>query len=282
MRFLTLAAFFTLFLANPKGHAQTPPSLQASEFGSGLVLLAISSPTQGSGFSVLLRSARSHRLRLARSCDAARFRTFARVTQPPAYLEVIDVPPYADYCEYQATTVIRGARRRVVRLRSESQVVFFDDSISPPPVTPPTPAPPLPLPTPVALYSGQRECESGFESQLRNALNSQRARAGLAQLALDTRLNLAARLHSREMAASGELSHSGWLTHLNAVGFFASSMAQNVASYAANGAVVVDLWMTSSGHRDAMLDPDSRILGVGCVKDSSGMRWWNAYFASRP
>lgn len=83
---------------------------------------------------------------------------------------------------------------------------------------------------------------------------------------------------SQQMAASGNLSHNpsyGWPG--------ANRRAENVA-YTSSGnaaAQLMDMWVSSSGHRANLLDPRHTVIAVG-VATRSGVTWATANFYAGP
>ena len=86
-------------------------------------------------------------------------------------------------------------------------------------------------------------------------------------------MNNFANTHAARMAAERRMYHQdlGPIMReckLNGVG-------ENVAYGYTTGAAVTAGWMGSSGHRQNILNPDYRLLGVGAAQDADG-RWYAA------
>jgi uncharacterized protein YkwD len=102
-------------------------------------------------------------------------------------------------------------------------------------------------------------------------LNAIRVSHGLVPLVVDTQLTAAALEHSKEMLARGYFSHDS---------FDGSSYDKRIKRYYRKGKVgenlvwsapnlgaarALVLWMGNAGHRDAILDPRWRVIGIGAV-----------------
>ena len=106
-------------------------------------------------------------------------------------------------------------------------------------------------------------------------VNQERVAIGLAPLAWDNALALAAERHAERMAANGSISHQyagepDLPERFGAEGARFSAVAENVAL---NGTVnsLHSAWMHSPGHRANILDENMTELGVGVVKVNGRM-----------
>jgi uncharacterized protein YkwD len=146
----------------------------------------------------------------------------------------------------------------------------------PPPVppTPPTPAPVPPPPSPPWDVTGE----------LLAAHNRERALAGLATLALDPRLQVAAQGHADRMALVGTMAHQGigdgdLSDRLAASGYRASHGGENVAWNQPDVPAVLRAWMNSPGHRANILG-QYRHAGLALARGAQGDPYWCTLFAS--
>ena len=101
-------------------------------------------------------------------------------------------------------------------------------------------------------------------------VNSERAAAGLAPLALDAELTNAAMLRAGETSVL--FSHS----RPNGTPCFDVSdkaYGENIAMGYRTPAAVMGGWMNSQGHRDNILDSDYRSIGIGCVSVGGSYYW---------
>jgi uncharacterized protein YkwD len=121
------------------------------------------------------------------------------------------------------------------------------------------------------------------ESAVLDRANAERAKAGCAPLRWSSRLHVAARGHSEDMARSGNLSHTGsdgstMRERIDAAGYRWSKIGENVAAGQPTAAQVVADWMTSPTHRANILDCDFVHLGVGFARNSGGTAYWTQDF----
>ena len=104
--------------------------------------------------------------------------------------------------------------------------------------------------------------------RLVSLINAERARAGLAALTLSPALSAVAHAFACEAAARGDIGHTGsdgsTLRERLARGGLASRMAaENNAAGQRLPEAVLDDWMASPHHRENILRPDARQIGVG-------------------
>jgi uncharacterized protein YkwD len=107
----------------------------------------------------------------------------------------------------------------------------------------------------------------GYIAQLANAINAERAKAGLPVLSVNAELTTAAQGHAADMACNNMLSHSGSdgsTIHARVVAagyiptyseeiIYAGGSAQNAMTW----------WMNDKIHRDAILNPKVTEMGAG-------------------
>lgn len=119
---------------------------------------------------------------------------------------------------------------------------------------------------------------------VRSMINSSRADNGLPAVAEDAQLDGLAQAWADQLAAAGHLAHqdlygvitsplmAGWL-HLTENLFQGGGSSTN--------ALVENMWMNSSGHRDNILDPNVNRVGVGVAHDGAGNTYVVADFGLR-
>ena len=108
----------------------------------------------------------------------------------------------------------------------------------------------------------------GQEQSLLQAINKARAAHGAPPLRIGTRLQRAARAHSRAMARSGSFAHGDWYLRLRRHGVRARALGETIAwGVGARGtaAAIVRMWLDSPPHRETMLHRGFRRIGVGIV-----------------
>jgi uncharacterized protein YkwD len=110
-------------------------------------------------------------------------------------------------------------------------------------------------------------------------VNQARRRGRLRMLGDDAYLARFATSRSAAMAADRRLSHSGWERALRRAGLTDDVLGENVAYNYDTPEAVMSGWLKSDGHRENILRPVFKRIGVGCVIDPRGRRWWTQDFA---
>ena len=129
------------------------------------------------------------------------------------------------------------------------------------------------------VRAGHRPCATEALRDVAARVNEVRDRAGLRRVGFDTALARYAGTRSASMAADHTLSHRGWERGLRRAGFVDDALGENVGYNYDTPADVMTAWMRSPGHRANILRPVFRRIGVGCVIDERGHRWWTQDFA---
>jgi len=128
-------------------------------------------------------------------------------------------------------------------------------------------------------------------------VNGERADRGLAPLALDGRLGAAASAYARDLVAGSYFSHTGRdgsdvLDRVKGAGYLqgasgwriGENLAWGTGALATPGAIM-QAWMNSAGHRDNILNPAYREIGVGIAlgnparSDGAGATYATAFGA---
>ena len=136
-------------------------------------------------------------------------------------------------------------------------------------------APARPLARSAHAGTGSRDCP---ESMIRGVVaraNEARRRAHLRSLVADASLTRAAGARARTIAAQRRLSHDGW----NSVVHGNATAGENIAYNYPTADAVMRGWLASPGHRANILRAAYHRIGVGCVVDGGGKRWWTQAFA---
>ncbi len=136
-----------------------------------------------------------------------------------------------------------------------------------------------PLASGNAYAASSRTCPVADTSGVVELVNAVRRRAGLHGLGTDTNLARIAAARSAAMAAERRLSHRGWENTFRKAGLDADALGENVAYNYADADAVMRGWMQSPGHRANILRRAFKRIGVGCVIDERGHRWWTQDFA---
>ena len=107
---------------------------------------------------------------------------------------------------------------------------------------------------------------SSHELAILRAVNRVRASHGRRPLRLGPALHRAARAHSVDMVRRGYFDHGPFVQRLRSFGVRAQALGENLAHATEPGfsaTLVVQMWMTSPGHRSVMLDRGFSRIGVG-------------------
>jgi uncharacterized protein YkwD len=119
----------------------------------------------------------------------------------------------------------------------------------------------LALPT-TALASGLTRSEAS----LLRTMNQVRAQHGLAPLRYDSRLERAARAHSREMVSTNTFAHGAFGSRMLQFNVTGSLVGENLAwgtGPFGTTSGFVKSWLASPEHRANLLRPSFRRVGVG-------------------
>jgi uncharacterized protein YkwD len=115
--------------------------------------------------------------------------------------------------------------------------------------------------------------------------NLERAAAGRSTLGIHPAVLAAAMAHSEDMAARGQMSHTGSDgsdagTRLTRAGFTWQTWGENIAAGQRTAQEVVTAWMNSSGHRAIILGSAFTTIGVGVAIAPDGTRYWTMVLAA--
>lgn len=131
---------------------------------------------------------------------------------------------------------------------------------------------------------------SGREQRLFEAINAQRAQAGIPALVSNATLMQAARSRSQDMVTNNYFAHVGprgqsWYTALAAVGWSMSGGGENLAKVAgdehASVADAIQRLMASPTHRANIVSQNFRLVGIGAVVDAAGVTIFTTIFTDR-
>jgi uncharacterized protein (TIGR03000 family) len=115
-------------------------------------------------------------------------------------------------------------------------------------------------------------------------VNQERQKAGLPAYKVSVKLSCAARGHSANMAKQNVLSHQldgqSAPQRIAATGYRFVDFGENIAT-ARTPAEVVRNWMNSAGHRQNILEPKYKEIGVGLTPGRNGRKFWTLVFATR-
>jgi uncharacterized protein YkwD len=123
------------------------------------------------------------------------------------------------------------------------------------------------------------------EVEILTLTNQERARHGLPPLKINRPLTRAARKHSTRMARYHRLSHiikgKSFLHRLQKVGYPFVKAGENIARSKRSFPHIVSMWMKSPGHRQNILSPHFKEIGIGVSTASSGDQYVTQVFAAQ-
>ena len=128
----------------------------------------------------------------------------------------------------------------------------------------------------VALGCALPTGAAGLMAEAAAAMNSQRAAGGRAALTRDARLDKAAQDHACWMAETNTFSHKGAggslpKRRIKAAGYSTRLSAENIAFGQTSGAELIREWMGTSGHRENILRPEFRRIGIAVIAGPLGL-----------
>jgi uncharacterized protein YkwD len=135
-------------------------------------------------------------------------------------------------------------------------------------------------------YSPQRErLDVAAALQL---VNAARAENGLGVLVLDNALSAAAASHAEDLARREIMSHYGEdgsspYERVEASGYQAVSIGENVSVGQRSAAEAISAWLASAPHRRTLLMPEARDMGIALFEDpTSRFRTYWALVVAEP
>jgi hypothetical protein len=124
-----------------------------------------------------------------------------------------------------------------------------------------------------------------FESDVIDLVNAERQARGIRPLSYDPDLAAAARGHSQDMATQNYVGHDSldgttFDDRLMAEGYICGTCGENIAAGYQSPQDVVNAWMSSSGHRDNILNEGFCDIGVGYAFNNSSAytHYWTQNF----
>jgi serralysin len=149
------------------------------------------------------------------------------------------------------------------------------------------------------IFTGERSASQtapsptnqNFIYRVLELTNIERSKLSLPPLTFNTQLLNAAATHSQNMALQDFFSHSGkdgssLGSRISATGYQFSAAAENLAAGSSTPEQVVSSWMSSSGHRANILNPNLKEIGISYyfLADDTGSvnfnHYWTQVFAA--
>jgi uncharacterized protein (TIGR03000 family) len=123
------------------------------------------------------------------------------------------------------------------------------------------------------------------EKSVLELVNKERTKAGLTPLKAHPKLCRAARSHSANMAAKNTLAHTldgkSFSQRIDDTGYRCGEAGENCAEGARTPTDAMQMWMTSTaGHRENILNPHYKDIGIGIGTTRDGKRYWTQLFAT--
>ena len=125
------------------------------------------------------------------------------------------------------------------------------------------------------IFTGERSASQtapsptnqNFIYRVLELTNIERSKLSLSPLTFNTQLLNAAETHSQNMALQDFFSHTGkdgssLASRITATGYQFSAAAENIAAGSSTPEEVVSSWMSSSGHRANILNPNLTEIGI--------------------
>ncbi len=123
-----------------------------------------------------------------------------------------------------------------------------------------------------------------FELKVLELINIERSKNGLATLSINDNLNYVARMHSQDMHNRNFFSHTNPdglspFDRLKKHGISYRYAAENIAAGQSSPDEVVKSWMGSKGHRENILNPNFKKIGIGYYNSEKGYsHYWTQCF----
>ncbi|MCP5372871.1 MAG: CAP domain-containing protein [Hyphomicrobiales bacterium] len=141
----------------------------------------------------------------------------------------------------------------------------------------------------LAILGPTAAAAQSVHADLLALINRARADHGLAALRANGNLDVAARGHAADMAVNDFLSHVGsdhrtLGDRVAATGYAFAYVSEALAAGPRTAAQAVHLWLTSAAHRDLLLSPDAREVGLAAAPapiTSTHGTYWAAVFGRR-
>lgn len=142
----------------------------------------------------------------------------------------------------------------------------------------------LPLPS---VYRIRPRDEAAVQFRMLDSVNAVRARAGVAPVQLDSRLNAAAATHARDMSVQNRpwlfgSDGSSPLDRARRVGFTGRLLGENISESYETELQTLAAWMGQPDTRTVILDPDARFMGFAWFQENAGKLWWTLNMGSDP
>jgi uncharacterized protein YkwD len=139
--------------------------------------------------------------------------------------------------------------------------------------------------SPVPVSPASTNQQDIFDQQILGLVNQERAKVGADPLKINEQLDLAADQHTLDQASLNKMSHTGsngsnMGDRIKNAGYVFSSAGENVAYGFGDAAAVMNGWMNSEGHRQNILNPSYKEIGIGYAQGADGRPYWTQDFGA--
>ncbi|RLQ96240.1 hypothetical protein D9X91_08110 [Falsibacillus albus] len=137
-----------------------------------------------------------------------------------------------------------------------------------------------------ALDYKQNEKSTGQVQEVLNLVNKERAKAGVSPLSLASDVTNVAQVKAEDMMDNNYFSHTSPkygdpFEMLNHFGIHWTAAGENIAAGQTTPESVMASWMASTGHRENILNPDFKEIGIGFTKGGTYRYYWVQTFIKR-
>jgi uncharacterized protein YkwD len=148
----------------------------------------------------------------------------------------------------------------------------------------------LPVIVLLGLVVGMVQAQNSV-SELLALINSARAAEGLHPYAISVALSSAAQRHSEDMAASGQIGHTGSdgsssTQRILEAGYgvyeFGLVASQNIYGGTGGAQAPFDEWLSQPGARSNLMSSKYREAGIGFASDAQGRAYWTLTVGAQP
>lgn len=130
------------------------------------------------------------------------------------------------------------------------------------------------------------ECPANPAQDLLEEINEARVTAGVLPVRPNLLLAVAAQGHARALSRGRAIGHRGNdgsdpLMRITDAGYQPVAFGENVAAGTRSPVLIIQAWLRSPAHRDVLLDPAVREVGLGGMPESDPPVWVADFGASR-
>lgn len=133
------------------------------------------------------------------------------------------------------------------------------------------------------VESNKGSAAKGYEAQVADLVNRERAKYGLPALKLNNDLSKVAKAKAADMRDKGYFSHTSPtygspFDMMRSSGISYRAAGENIAKGYKSPSAVMNGWMKSEGHKANILNSSFTEIGIGYVTDNNGTAYWVQMF----